>query len=150
MQLNQLKKNTGNKTRQRVGRGSTRGKTSGRGHKGQKSRAGHSIRPAMRDEIKKLPKRRGHGKNRGRTVNAGKTPARIVNLAQLEVLFAAGDRVTPQLLLEKGVIRRSNGRVPQVKVLGNGTLKKKLVLAGCEASASARAQVEAVGGEVLA
>jgi len=81
MQLHQLKRNTPNKKAKRVGRGGKRGKTSGRGMKGQKARAGTSGRPEMRDIIKKIPKLRGHGKNRARTVNAERILPSVVNLS---------------------------------------------------------------------
>ena len=61
MQLHELKRATPNKTAKRVGRGGGRGKTSGRGTKGQKARAGHSIRPDIREQLKKIPKLRGRG-----------------------------------------------------------------------------------------
>ena len=69
MQLHELKPTKARKSVKRIGRGGKRGKTSGRGTKGQKARAGNSMRPEMRDIIKKLPKLRGHGKNRALTVN---------------------------------------------------------------------------------
>jgi large subunit ribosomal protein L15 len=68
MQAHTLKRNTPNKKTPRVGRGGVRGKTSGRGTKGQKARSGRKMRPEMRDLIKKIPKLRGHGKNRARTI----------------------------------------------------------------------------------
>ena len=60
MQTHDLQRNNKNKKSQQVGRGGTRGKTSGRGHKGQSARAGNKKRPALRDIIKKLPKKRGY------------------------------------------------------------------------------------------
>lgn len=80
----------------RVGRGqsSTRGKQSGRGGKGQTARAGHKIRPALRDIIKKLPKRRGYGKNRGRTVVPHLEPI-AVPVGRLNTMFENGQRRPP-------------------------------------------------------
>jgi len=63
MQFHNLKRNESNKRARQVGRGGSRGKTSGRGTKGQNSRAGRKKRPEMRDIIKRLPKMRGRGKN---------------------------------------------------------------------------------------
>ncbi len=147
MQLNNL--TTSRKTRnvQRVGRGGKRGKTSGRGTKGQKSRAGHSIRPEMRDMIKKLPKRRGYGKNRSRTVRIDRKPFVAVNLASLELNFKSGDTVTPRVLVEKKIVRTLRG-AKGVKILGTGKLSKKLTISGCTASAVAVKSIEAVGGTV--
>jgi len=150
MQLHNIEKNSGNKTRQRIGRGSTRGKTSGRGHKGQKSRAGHSIRPAERDIIKRLPKLRGHGVNRSRTVNPSRVRPHAVNLRDLEIAFKDGDRVAPRELAVKKLVKTPAGRVPTVKILGLGTLTKKLTVTGCEVSKSAKEAIEKVGGTVVA
>ena len=63
MQFHNLKRKTKNKRARQVGRGGTRGKTSGRGTKGQNARAGHKKRPELRDVIKKIPKLRGRGKS---------------------------------------------------------------------------------------
>jgi large subunit ribosomal protein L15 len=149
MQLNELKASSGITKARRVGRGGKRGKTSGKGHKGQKARAGHKIRPAERDIIKRLPKLRGHGKNRSRTVNSARVRPTTVNLHLLEQHFAAGDRVDSKVLVARKLIRAIAGRVPTVKILGQGTLTKKLTIAGCEMSATAKAMVEKVGGTVL-
>ncbi|HYD93151.1 MAG TPA: 50S ribosomal protein L15 [Candidatus Paceibacterota bacterium] len=132
----------------RVGRGGKRGKTSGRGTKGQKARSGRKMRPEMRDLIKKLPKLRGHGKNRSRTVRnrAGFVP---VNLAALEAIFDNGATVTPAVLVDKGLARVRGGRMPRVKILGTGELTKALSVSGCAASDSAKAAIEKAGGSVL-
>lgn len=149
MQLNSLTTSAGSKKANRIGRGGKRGKTSGRGHKGQKARAGRKMRPAMRDIIKKIPKRRGYGKNRARTVHSGRVKPEAVNLAVLERVFENGDKVSPQALVGAGVVRKAAARVPKVKILGNGTLTKKLTVADCEVSAAARAAIEKVGGNIL-
>lgn len=147
MQTNTLKPAHTRIKSPRVGRGGKRGKTSGRGTKGQKARAGHKMRPEMRDLIKKLPKRRGFGKNRSRTVR----PQVIyspVNLAALEKAFEAGDSVTPLTLRQKGLVGTRGGYVLPVKILGTGTLTKKLVLVDCFTSATAKAAIEKAGGSV--
>jgi large subunit ribosomal protein L15 len=149
MQLNTIKSHSKRVTSMRVGRGGKRGKTSGRGGKGQTARAGHKIRPEIRDMIKKLPKRRGHGKNRSRTVRIDRISHAPVNLAALEAAFTAGDTVTPAVLVRKGIVRSASGRNPRVKVLGTGELTKALKLSGVTASASAKAAVEKAGGSVL-
>src|SRR5579864_6760542 len=88
----------------RVGRGqsSTRGKQSGRGGKGQTARAGNKRRPELRDIIKKLPKRRGYGKNRGRTHVPRPKPLAL-SLTRLDVIFENGAEVSVKTLMEKGV-----------------------------------------------
>ena len=129
-----------------VGRGGKRGKTSGRGGKGQTARAGHKIRPEVRDLIKKLPKRRGHGKNRARTVRTNRIAVSLVNLTALETSYKTGETVSPATLLAKGLVRRAKGRAPMVKILGVGELTKALIINGCEISASALAALTKVGG----
>ncbi|MBI2409806.1 uL15 family ribosomal protein [Candidatus Kaiserbacteria bacterium] len=146
MQLNSLAPRTKKQKASYVGRGGKRGKTSGRGTKGQSARAGHKIRPQMRDIIKKLPKRRGHGKNRARTVRANRIAVSVVNLEALEARYVSGEGVTPASLLAKGLVRRAKGRVPQVKILGGGALSKPLAVSGCAISGSALAALTAAGG----
>lgn len=149
MQSNTLKARSARVTSARVGRGGKRGKTSGRGTKGQKARSGRKMRPEMRDLIKKLPKRRGHGKNRAKTVRTSRVMYFPVNLAVLEATFDNGATVSTATLLEKGIIRARGGKMPKVKVLGTGTLSKGFALSGLATSASAKAAVEKAGGSVL-
>ena len=148
MQLHELKPSTAKKTAKRIGRGGKRGKTSGRGHKGQKARAGNSTRPEIREHIKKLPKLRGHGVNRAQTVNAEKVQPTVVNVAALEAAFEAGATVNRKTMVAAGVLETVRRKAPAVKILGNGELTKKLVVEGCLVSASAKAKIEAAGGSV--
>jgi len=104
----------------------------------------------MRDIIKKLPKLRGHGKNRAQTVNAERVLAVPVNVAVLEASFDAGAEVTPKTLVATGVIRAKRGKAPLVKILGNGDLTKKLTISGCAISASAKEKIEKAGGTIKA
>jgi len=147
MQIHQLKRRTPNTKAQKVGRGGKRGKTSGKGHKGQKARAGRKLRPELRDIIKKIPKLRGHGKNRGRTVNAGKTLPVVINVSTLEASLV-GTEVTPKVLLEQRIIRVGKKRNPAVKILGNGELSKKISVSGCQYSTSAKEKIEKAGGKI--
>jgi large subunit ribosomal protein L15 len=144
MQLNDVKRNTKRQYGQSVGRGGKRGKTSGRGTKGQKARAGHKIRPEIRDVIMRLPKLRGY------RFKSRFSPATPVNLAKLDAHFASGDTVSADTLLEKGLIKRFAGAVPTVKILSNGELTKKITVKGCLVSAQARAKIEKAGGAVSA
>jgi large subunit ribosomal protein L15 len=150
MQLNSFGPRTKNKKNPPVGRGGKRGKTSGHGGKGQTARAGHKVRPEARDLIKKLPKLRGHGKNRARTVRTNRVATLVVNLATLEVSYNAGETISPATLLAKGLVRRSKGRAPEVKILGTGTVSKALSVSGCTVSASARTALEKAGGTIHA
>lgn len=148
MQLHELQPTAPRKVAKRIGRGGKRGKMSGRGHKGQTARTGNSTRPEMRDFIKKLPKLRGHGVNRSRTVNAERVLPVVVNVSALEASFEAGATVTPKTLVAAGVIATVAKRAPMVKILGNGELKKKFVVENCQVSQSAKTKIEAAGGSV--
>ena len=128
-----------------MGRGGKRGKTSGRGGKGQTARSGHKIYPQIRDAIKRIPKLRGRGKSSFKSF-AIKPIA--VNLALLETHFEQGATVTPETLLASGIISKKSGRTPEVKILGKGTLTKKLSISACFISAGAKAAVEKAGGTV--
>jgi len=145
MQLHELKRATPNKTAKRVGRGGGRGKTSGRGTKGQKARAGHSIRPDIREQLKKIPKLRGRGIQG--LISIQNKPL-VVNVAALNAAFAAGDTITPSVLVERGLVRTPKKSAPVVKILGDGELTKKLNISGCVVSASAKTKIEAAGGSV--
>jgi large subunit ribosomal protein L15 len=136
----------GKKPYRRVGRGqsSTRGKQSGRGGKGQTARAGNKRRPEMRDIIKKLPKRRGYGKNRARTVDASRLVRVAVSLSRLDTVFESGAEITRAALLERGIL----GRRQRAKIVG-GETSKKFTIKDCTASSSALAAIEKAGGSVV-
>ncbi len=142
MQLNTLQRKTTNKAGKRVGRGGGRGKTSGRGTKGQKARAGHRIRPDVREKLKKLPKLRGYAFN-----SIEMKPA-VVNLSVLESMFVSGDTVTADILRERGAVQARKGASIKVKILGDGELTKKLIITGCAVSGSAKEKIEKAGGSV--
>lgn len=146
MQLHEIKRKNKSRLKKRVGRGGIRGKTSGRGHKGQNARAGHRVRPEIRDMIKKLPKLRGHGVNRSRTVNSSVVKPFPVNLSVLEENFSNGDKVNPKSLVSIGVVSKKKGKIPSVKILGTGIITKKLEISNCTISNGARLQIEKVGG----
>ena len=103
----------------------------------------------MRDFIKKLPKLRGFGKNRGRTVNAERVLPEVINLSVLEASFKDGDEVSPKSIVAVGAWRAKKGSSPKFKILGTGELTKKLTVSGCTMSASARAKIEKAGGKVV-
>ncbi len=140
MQLHELKRATPQKKVKRVGRGGVRGKTSGRGTKGQKARAGHSIMPAIREQLKKLPKRRGYN------FKSIKDKPAVINIAHLEKFFSSGDAVNPKVLVERGAVKEGI----KIKILGDGDITKKLVISGCLVSGSARAKIEKAGGSIAA
>ena len=143
MQLHTIKRNTKNKTSKRVGRGGKRGTYSGQGVKGQKSRAGtQKMQPIIRELIKKYPKLRGYRHNY-------KTEAILtVDLSVIEKHFQTGDKVTVGTLLSKKIISRIRTRVPVVKILAKGDIKKKVEIVGCLFSKSAKEKVEKAGGNI--
>lgn len=141
MELHTLKREHPNKKPRQVGRGGTRGKTSGRGGKGQTARAGNKRRPQMRDIIKKLPKLRGY------RFNSPSKKSSVVNVGALNV-FEAGASITPSTLFEKNLVRRMGGVMPSVKILGNGDITIKVEISGCEVSKIAREKIEKAGGTV--
>lgn len=143
MQSNQLKRIHPNKKRMIVARGGKRGKTSGRGGKGQSARAGNKRRPEWRDIIKRVPKLRGRGKNSNKPFQ--ERPI-VVNLVALENVFSANDAITPTILVEKGVIATLSGNIPTVKILGDGEITKALKISGCYISDSAKEKVIKAGG----
>jgi len=137
--------------RKRVGRGpgSGKGRYAGRGIKGQKSRAGsHKMRAGFEGGQNPLYMRLG--KLRGGSADAmpvgpHRTSTAPVNVATLEERFDAGAEVTPDSLVEKGVLKNTK---TDVKILGNGELKKKLSVTAHAVSASAREKIEAAGGSI--
>lgn len=147
MQIHELKTKTARKTKKVVGRGGKRGKTSGRGTKGQKARAGHRIRPAMRDIIKKLPKSRGEGVSRNQ-FKTDSTYSVVLNINLLSAVFVSGERVTPKTLLEKGLIEKRGNKMPIIKILAHGELDKKLDVRGCDFSLTAKTAIEKLGGTI--
>ena len=130
------------KTRKRVGRGvgSGLGKTSGRGQKGQNSRSGGGVRPGFEGGqsplFRRLPKR-GFSNARFKTTYA------VINLSDLDK-FENGTTVTPELLKEMGLIKQS---LDGIKILGNGTLTKKLNVKAHKFSSVAKEQIEKLGGK---
>jgi large subunit ribosomal protein L15 len=136
--------------RKRVGRGmgSGKGRYSGRGLKGQKSRAGsHKMRAGFEGgqmpTYMRLPKQRGHTSKDAMPVGPFRTFTQGVNVRELEARFDAGAEITPETLKEAGLIR--NTRV-DVKILGHGDLTKKLTVSAHRFSGTAREKIEAVGG----
>lgn len=144
MQLHTLTRNTKRKTKQQVGRGSKRGKTSGRGQKGQASRAGRKMRPEIREVIKKLPKLRGRGKNMNKSFEI--KPA-VLNLRDL-VNIEANTVLTPKKFVDLKLVELLKGKVPSIKILGTGEISQSLIFKKVAVSASAIVKIEKAGGKV--
>ncbi|HUO55887.1 MAG TPA: uL15 family ribosomal protein [Candidatus Paceibacterota bacterium] len=145
--LNTLQRSV-SRSKMRVGRGGKRGKTSGRGTKGQNARAGNKKRPELRDIIKKLPKRRGYGKNRARTVVGSRPASFAVSLGRLDALFENGTEITAKSFIEKGIVKGRGVALSPVKIVAGGEITKKFSISGVHASAQARAAIEKAGGSV--
>jgi large subunit ribosomal protein L15 len=142
IQIHQLKPKAKKKREKRVGRGGKKGKYSGRGIKGQKSRAGRKLKPIIREILKKYPKLRGY---RFKT----KKEFEIINLEQIEKKFENGEKITPEILAERKLVRKRRGKIPKVKILGKGEIEKKVIVENCEVSRSAREKIEKAGGHVV-
>lgn len=142
MQLHELKTIHKAKKSRRIGRGGKRGFTSGKGSKGQASRAGRKFKPIIKEIIKRYPKLRGYKFN-----PIGSKPA-VLNVEILEKKFQSKETVSPKSLIEKRIIRKMKGKAPAVKILGNGDIKKALVIENCLVSKEAKAKIEKAGGEV--
>ncbi|MCP6719014.1 MAG: uL15 family ribosomal protein [Patescibacteria group bacterium] len=140
MQLHQIKPTHKRKTNKRIGRGGKRGTYSGRGVKGQRSRAGRQMVPPIRQLIKKYPKLRGY-----KFKSRKKKPV-IINIKILEEKFEKGDLVSPKTLLDKKLIRRIRGRLPKVKILALGSLTKKLTIEKIQVSKLAEDKIKKSGG----
>jgi large subunit ribosomal protein L15 len=132
------------RARKRLGRGigSGQGKTAGRGHKGQHSRNGVSFSPIFQGGtmplVRRIPKR-GFNNRWGKSVI-------VVNVGELDEAFKSGDEVTPEALASSNLVR---GRYDELKVLGDGELKKKLKISAHRFSKSATEKIEKAGGEAI-
>jgi large subunit ribosomal protein L15 len=145
MQLHTLKPRTKRVTSQQVGRGGTRGKTSGRGTKGQNARAGHKNRPELRDFIKRFPKLRGRGVSPFKSIQ--EKPF-AVNLNIIDKSFKSGEVVNNKTLVEKKIVSIKNSKNPKIKVLGTGDIKQALSFEGLLVSKSAQDKIVSAGGNI--
>ncbi len=147
MQTHQLQRNNPNMKRTIVARGGKRGKTAGRGGKGQSARAGNKRRPEWRDIIKRIPKLRGRGISPQKSFQ--ERPV-VLNIDVLELAFGANEAITPTILIEKGLVSTKSGNIPMIKILGDGEVTKAFRLSGLYISESAKVKIEKVGGSIVA
>jgi large subunit ribosomal protein L15 len=146
--LHNLKPKPGSKkSRKRIGRGEgSRGKTSGRGHKGAGSRAGAKQKAGYEGGQNpihmRMRKLRGPHKKQSMPFENFRTKTQPVNLADLEERFDEGAEVTVESLKEKGLATRKD----PVKILARGEIKKKLTVRAHAFSATAKEKIEAAGG----
>ena len=144
MNINEVNAQAGAaKKARRVGRGtgSGRGKTSQRGHKGFGSRSGSSMNPVFEGGqmplVRRVPKRGFNNKTFADVVAA-------VNVVDLECSFNTGEKVTPETLKAKGIVKKV---FDKVKILGDGELNKSLDVSAHAFSAGAQQKIEAAGGK---
>jgi large subunit ribosomal protein L15 len=154
LNLSTLKPAQKRKTRKRVGRGmgSGKGRYSGRGIKGQKARSGsHTMRPGFEGGqmpiYMRLGKKRGPYSKDAMPVGPHRTHSVAVNVRDLERVFDDGAEISPEELVEKGLLK--NTRI-DVKILGEGELKKKLSVTAHMFSKTAREKIESAGGTATA
>ncbi|HOM68229.1 MAG TPA: uL15 family ribosomal protein [Candidatus Paceibacterota bacterium] len=131
------------KNKKRVGRGGKRGTYSGRGQKGQKARAGHKIKEQERENLLKIPQRLGI-KFQARP----KPLVKIITLTDLDKNFSKGEVVNNKTLVKRGLIKKTNGKMPKVKILANGSITKPLIISQIEISKSAKELIEKAKGKV--
>ncbi len=142
MQIHQIKPQTKYKKKKRVGRGGKKGTYSGKGIKGQKSRAGRKMMPATRESIKRYHKLRGYNFKKFDKKIA------ILNLKDLELLVEENETITPLFLIEKGIVEKQKGKIPMVRILGQGNISKKINFKECYLSKTAKEKIEKVGGKI--
>ena len=141
MQLHELKKNTTFKDKKKVGRGGKKGTYCGAGGKGQKGRAGVRFQPIIRTWIKKYPKLRGYNFNIIKEYS-------VVDVSTLEKNFEDNNTITPKILTDDRIVRKIDGKIPTIKILGKGDIKRPLTIEGCLVSKSAKEKIEKAGGTV--
>lgn len=142
MQIHQLQPKHKSDSKKRVGRGGRKGTYSGKGMKGQTSRAGRKMVPIIREYIKRYPKLKGY-----RRFEMPEDTV-IVNLDVLEKNLKAGDAVNPEILVKMGIAGTIKGKTPIVKILGNGKISKKITVENCKVSKSAKDAIEKAGGVI--
>ena len=142
MQIHELKPKHKSADKKRVGRGGRKGTYSGKGMKGQKSRAGRKMVPIIRELIKRYPKLKGYRRFVLEDFSA------VVNVGNLEKVTKDGETINPENLLKKGIVSKIKGKAPKIKILGTGKLTKKLVVENCKVSASAKEAIEKAGGVI--
>ena len=149
MRLSDLQPAPGShKKERRLGRGhgSGRGKTAGRGTKGQKARTGGKIHRAFNGGQTRLSKRLPFMRGLGNSNIPFRDTYTIINIADLD-LFEANAQVSPETLVEQGMITPAEGR-GLVKILGDGDIDRALTIRAHKVSGSARAKIEAAGGTI--
>lgn len=139
MQLHQIQQTHTSHKERRIGRGGKRGTFSGRGIKGQRARSGAKFYLEERVILKRIPKLRGY------KFKVWREKPVAVNLRLLEKAFQSGDTVSPEILHKKGLISKVKGRIPLVKVLDGGEMKKKFIFKNLLFSKALKIKLKAAG-----
>jgi large subunit ribosomal protein L15 len=101
-----------------------------------------NFKPVIREIVKRYGKLRGY-----KFKSFGKKPVTL-SLENIDKKFESGERVSPQTLMEKGLIRKIKGEIPKIKILSDGEIKKVLIFEKCLFSKSAKEKIEKAGGDI--
>jgi len=143
MQFHTIQAKHKTRKKKRIGRGGKRGTYSGRGMKGQKSRAGNRPRPGIRDLILRTPKLRGMA-----FTGSPNIARYAVNLSDIEKAFSEKTHITPRLLAKRRLVRPHAGKPFEVKILGGGKITKAHEFSGIKISVAAREKIISAGGKI--
>jgi len=142
MQIHQLRSNNKSSKKRKVGRGGKRGTYSGRGIKGQKSRAGSKIKSQVREMVLKFPKKRGL------SFNSLKKKPLIIQLKDIAKTFSDGGIITLKKLKKANLINSKKGEFRSIKILGPMDLSKKYIIKNCLVSEKVKEVIEKAGGKI--
>ncbi len=142
MQIHQIRPSNQSSKKRKVGRGGKRGTYSGRGIKGQKSRAGSKIKPQIREMILKFPKRRGV------SFHSFKKKSLAIKLVDIVKVFPEGGVINLNKLKKAGLIKRIKGEIRPIKILSAIPLSKKYIIKDCLASEKVKEVIIKAGGKI--
>jgi len=142
MQIHQIRPNNKSSKKRKVGRGGKRGTYSGRGIKGQKSRAGRKIKSQLREMILKFPKRRGV------SFRSLKKKSLVVKLNDIVKVFPEGGVINLNKLKKAGLIRKIKGEIRPIKILSAMPLSKKYIIKDCLVSEKVKEAIIKAGGKI--
>jgi large subunit ribosomal protein L15 len=142
MQIHQIRSNNKSSKKRRVGRGGKRGTYSGRGMKGQKSRAGRKIKSQLREMILKFPKRRGV------SFPSLQKKSLVLKLSDIVRVFPEGGVIDLNKLKKIDLIRKIKGEIHPIKILGAIPLSKKYIIKGCLSSETVKEAIIKAGGTI--
>jgi large subunit ribosomal protein L15 len=142
MQTHQIRPNNKSLKKRKVGRGGKRGTYSGRGIKGQRSRAGSKIKPQIREMILKFPKRRGI------SFNSLKKKCLAIKLKDIVKTFPEGGVINLNKLKKAGLIKKIKGEIRPVKILGATPLSKEYIIKNCLVSEKVKEVIIKAKGKI--